>query len=47
MIIFENKELPQQVEKCNHIEFTKGKSVGRYGFFPMNNSIVTISSNNL
>lgn len=47
VIIFENKELPQQVEKCNHIEFTKGKSVGRYGFFPMNNSIVPTSSNNL
>lgn len=47
VIIFENKELPQQVEKCNHIEFTKGKSLGRYGFFPINNSIVPTSSNNL
>ena len=36
IIILENKELPQQIEgKCNHIKFTKGKSKGRYGFFPL------------
>lgn len=39
VIIMENKELPQQVEECNHIEFTKGKSIGRYGFFPSKNPI--------
>jgi len=36
IVILENKELPQQIEgKCNHIKFTKGKSKGRYGFFPL------------
>ncbi|UOF88947.1 hypothetical protein LSG31_13520 [Fodinisporobacter ferrooxydans] len=38
ILIFENKHLPQQV-KCNHIAFTKGKSKGRYGFFPIKNDI--------
>lgn len=38
IIILENKELPEEVKKCNHISFTKGKRQGRYGFFPINNA---------
>jgi hypothetical protein len=36
IIILENKDLPEQINNCNHISFTKGKLKGRYGFFPQN-----------
>lgn len=36
IIIFENKEVRKEItENCNHIEFTKNKEHGRYGFFPI------------
>lgn len=34
LIIFENK-IPKKIEGINIIEFTKSKSQGRYGFFPI------------